>query len=409
MQRKQNILFIKFNATRNTVFFLTTVDVNVAGMETYYLAGSADDYEASVAELIGDNLVNTYPNIGFVKDLRHPCEWVEFRRIICDSRGFDIPGSSALIWRKNGRLIGNANDFKSFVKEKYAIEVQIDDAKMREIQKENSENAEKQTHEDSWTPLVGTYTKSWKDGTVFEGSWKDHKPKKGTLTFSDGSSYTGPLVDSRFHGSGLRKYANGAKFRGLFTKGLKEGIGKYQDADGNEYDGHYANDLCHGKGTRKWSSGRVYSGDWRENQATGSGTETIPTSEGLQLVYRGEFLRGLRHGRGGMTYPGGETYSGEWHEGLRHGTGSMTWSGQDELAFSGLFRRDAPAHGTLSFDGGDMTAAYPGEVPRGAPCPPLPSSPFHPPAQRAAARRAPRDPHEASPTARPAPRHGNNR
>jgi hypothetical protein len=334
-------------------------------METYFLAGSADDIEASVAEYIGDYLVKGHPKIGFVKDLRHPCEWKEFRKIICETRGFDKPGTAALIWRKNGLLIGTSTDFKSFVKEKYSVEVQIDETLMKAIQKENLETVEKASEEDSWTPLVGNYKKVWKDGTIFEGSWKDHKPKKGTLTFSDGSTYTGALVDSKFHGSALRKYADGSKFRGLYTMGMREGIGSYQDAEGNQYDGNYMNDKCHGKGTRKWASGRIYVGEWQENQATGAGTETIPIDGVGKLVYQGQFVNGLRHGRGAMSYPGGEKYDGEWHQGQRHGAGNMWWSGEKELSFTGVFRGDVPVHGTVRFDGGDMTAAYPGEV-RGA-------------------------------------------
>ena len=367
-------------------------------METYFLAGSADDYDAALAEYIGDYLVKRHPKVGFVKDLRHPCEWTDFRKSVCDSRGFDLPGTSPLIWRKTGLLIGTAQDFKKFVKEKYSIEVALDESLMRAIQKENQETAQKASEEDAWTPLVGSWRKVWKDGTIFDGTWKDHKPKKGTLTFSDTSTYTGTLVDSKFHGSGLRKYADGSKFRGLYTYGKREGIGSYQDADGNEYDGYYVNDKCHGKGTRKWASGRIYSGEWRENKASGSGSETIP-ADGGQLVYQGQFLDGKRHGRGSMKYPGGATYDGEWHEGRRHGAGNMSWGGDAELSFAGVFLDDAAAHGTLRFDGGDMTAAYPGEVwrmrgllMRGALMRVAPASPRAASAverQRRAARRAP--------------------
>eukprot|EP00292_Cryptomonas_paramecium_P010307 CAMPEP_0113670776 /NCGR_PEP_ID=MMETSP0038_2-20120614/5330_1 /TAXON_ID=2898 /ORGANISM="Cryptomonas paramecium" /LENGTH=261 /DNA_ID=CAMNT_0000586841 /DNA_START=39 /DNA_END=820 /DNA_ORIENTATION=+ /assembly_acc=CAM_ASM_000170 len=261
-------------------------------METYFLTGSADSFESAVAEYIGDYLVKAYPNICFVKDLRHPCEWSDFRRMICDSRGFDLPGNSPIVWRKSGHLIGSSDSFMVFAKEKYGVAIEINEELMRQIQQENLSNIETLSLQDTWTPLVGTFKKCWKDGVVFEGSWKDHKPKKGTITFADGSTYTGNLMDGKYHGSGFRKYADGSKFRGLFNEGKREGLGKFQDASGNEYEGYYANDLCHGKGTRKWASGRVYCGEWRANEATGVGWETVPAAGGAVERFEGGFLGG---------------------------------------------------------------------------------------------------------------------
>ena len=329
-------------------------------METFYVSGSAQDIDSARVEFICDYLVRLLPRLGLVKDLRHPCEWSEFRKYLVESRGFDHPGTSPLVWTGNGRLIGSASDFLQFVKEKYGVDVPIDETLISAIQRENLENALHLALEDSWTPRVGTYTKAWKDGMTFEGSWRDHKPKKGTITFPDGSTYTGSLLNGKFEGSGLRKYTDGSKFRGAFVNGLREGAGKWTDADGNEYDGKYWRDLCHGKGTRKWPNGRTYSGEWKENQATGLGTETNP--EGENLHYTGSFLNGQRDGDGVMKYVSGAVYEGKWKEGKRHGSGTMTWRPDKNLVFGGTFENDLPTYGQFTFVGANMTSAFPGEA-----------------------------------------------
>ena len=58
-----------------------------ARMETFMLAGCADDPEYAHAELIGDLISTKFSRVGFVKDMRHPCEWKEFRKQLVLKRG----------------------------------------------------------------------------------------------------------------------------------------------------------------------------------------------------------------------------------------------------------------------------------------------------------------------------------
>ena len=244
-------------------------------MEAFAVAGAADDPALAEAELLGDLLVKSFPRVGFAVDMRHPCEWPEFRAKLCRLHGFASPGVAAVVWRRDGRLVGTVADFVRAVKDAYDLELSPE---IRElipaITAENLVNAAQAAKEDAWTPYLGRARKEWIDGIVFEGIWKDHAPVKGAVKFPDGSTFEGSLKGGRFHGHGKRTFPDGGKFVGQFRAGRREGMGKYADAVGNEFDGDYSADTGHGKGTRRWPSGRQYTGDWNKNEATGHGMET---------------------------------------------------------------------------------------------------------------------------------------
>jgi hypothetical protein len=245
-------------------------------METFFVAGSAEDPAFAEAELLGDLLVKSFPRITFTKDMRHPCEWVEFRAKVCRLHGFHCPGSTILVWRRDGRLVGDLSDLRRVIKDTYNLEHNADPDLVKAIMAENSAAIAKMAETDKWTPILGKAKKVWKDGISFEGIWKDHKPTKGVVTFPDGSTYNGGLKDGLFHGHGKRCFANGGKFVGRFAEGSREGSGRYEDNAGNVYDGNYSRNACHSVGTRKWATGRNYTGIWNENEATGYGTEQVP-------------------------------------------------------------------------------------------------------------------------------------
>ena len=377
-------------------------------MEAFFVAGCAEDPDFAEAELLGDYLTKSFPRIGFTKDMRQACEWPEFRRKLNRLHGFACPGLSAVVWRRDGRLVGGTADFRRVLKDIYNLELEFDTDLITAITAENTEQAMKVRENDKWTPYIGKARKEWQDGTQFEGMWKDHQPVRGVVTFKDGSTYEGPLKDGKFHGHGKRQFTNGAKFAGSFAEGRRDGSGRYQDAEGNIYDGIYSSrpqlmqekpervmpgvsrqrpkTPCHGKGTRTWGSGRQYIGQWVNNEATGRGTETIPVRVPVAVrkpsleddeaqaeqpeeptefadgkrVYHGEFLNGRYHGDGLMEYENGDAYEGKWKDGHRHGPGIFTWAGT-ALTYDGIFDNDVPKYGMLRFPG-ELTCAFPGEV-----------------------------------------------
>ena len=323
-------------------------------MEAFFAAGCAEDLDFAEAELLGDYLTKCFPRVSFTKDMRHACEWPDFRQKLTQLHGFACPGTATVVWRRDGRLVGGTDDFKRILRDMYNLELDADRDLIAAITAENTELAAKASETDKWTPYIGKAAKKWQDGTTFEGTWKDHQPVRGAVTFPDGSKYEGPLKNGKFHGYGKRHFPNGAKFVGSFAEGRREGLGRYQDPEGNVYDGTYSarpqlmpekpervvpgaprhrpKTPCHGRGTRVWASGREYIGEWHNNEATGRGTETIPAKVPVPVpkppgdedepdkpaeptefvdgkrVYHGEFLNGSYHGDGLMEYENADAY-----------------------------------------------------------------------------------------------------
>jgi len=327
----------------------------VSEMESFFVAGSAEDPTFAEAEQLGEFLIKSLPRICFTKDMRHPSEWPEFRKKLTRLHGFACPGSAAVVWRRDGRLVGSTTDFKRVLKDMYNLELECDPDLIGSITSENKGQMIKAAEDSTWTPCVP-------DGTTFQGGLKGGK----------------------FHGHGRHLFPSGAKFVGMFAEGKREGSGRYKDAEGNIYDGNYSRGLCHGKGKRTWPSGREYVGNWAENEATGRGVETMlvrikiehlsapdqgedepdepPESkyEDGKRMYTGMFTKGRYHGDGFMEYENGDVYDGQWVNGLREGPGIFTWTGK-EMSFDGVFENDMPKTGLLRFDS-KITTAFPGEI-----------------------------------------------
>jgi len=120
--------------------------------------------------------------------------------------------------------------------------------------------------------------------------------KQETVSYKDGSTYTGQMSNGMRHGHGVRKSPNG------------------------EYEGQWEADLQHGKGVQKWSDGRKYEGQFESGKFSGEGRMIWSTQKGL-LVYDGQYKDDLKHGQGKFVWADGRTYEGEWCCGKRHGRG----------------------------------------------------------------------------------------
>jgi len=360
-------------------------------MEQYSIIGAAGDTEYVEGELLGDQLIAMFPKISFVKDMRHPCEWADYRRTETQKRGFQIPGAYPVVFRRDGRLVGktgSVEDFKNECKDMYGLELPPNPEMVAQVAAENMEFAEDEARSDKWKPACGRFKKIWSSGVSFEGMWRNHTPHRGTITYTDGSSFEGTLRDGVAHGQGVFRYADGAKFVGMFAMGKRMGMGKFVD-DENVYDGYYKDDKCHGKGLRTYKGGRTYSGDWEYNDATGKGVEIkpIPGSNTDCDKYDGEYIKGQRHGWGRMWYATGDVYEGEWEEGSREGFGEFDFflpqpvvPDTDEepieegaepapaaksiiqtMRYTGDFKQDRPVVGRLAFNDG-LTCPIPGEI-----------------------------------------------
>ena len=135
-------------------------------MDTYFIAGSAADPDFAKAELLVDKLIKAHLRIELVKDMRHPCEWQDFRQSIVQSRGFSSLGDKAIIWRKDGRLVGGINDFAHVLSNCYKLSLDVDNQLIADITAENlkvrvvagQQQSQTRRHADT-PPLLGCHNR----------------------------------------------------------------------------------------------------------------------------------------------------------------------------------------------------------------------------------------------------------
>ncbi|CRH01310.1 conserved Plasmodium protein, unknown function [Plasmodium relictum] len=166
-----------------------------------------------------------------------------------------------------------------------------------------------------------------------------------TVTLSDGSVYTGTMLDNKLHGRGVLKYVNGDVYEGEFSNGKKEGKGKWTDKEGNSYDGYWKEDRKHGEGVYKTFDGLIFEGSFNNNKKEGKATITTPektkyicTFENDEEVGEAEFffangdhaLGFIKDGNldknGRYEFKNGDIYVGNFKNGLFHGKGYYKWN-----------------------------------------------------------------------------------
>lgn len=101
-------------------------------------------------------------------------------------------------------------------------------------------------------------------GVVKEGFWSMDEPLDGewTISFPDGSKFTGACVKGRPHGRGVCKYANG-----------------------DLYDGQWAGGKRHGLGTGFFGNGESFVGEWENNHVALNGKGRLTLADGTVHVY----------------------------------------------------------------------------------------------------------------------------
>lgn len=181
----------------------------------------------------------------------------------------------------------------------------------------------------------GTYAVEGK--YTFVGTFKEgRKHGMGKLTNVDGSSYDGGWADDRKEGQGIWIGVEGDTYEGHWHSDKRFGRGKFTDKNGSIYDGEWVNDHREGKGTITFPNGSKYSGNWVSDKRHGRG---VYTSADEKTKYAGEWMSDFRHGNGVLTDATG-TYEGEWKDDKRHGQGK--WVIKDGVVFEGKFAHDIP-------------------------------------------------------------------
>ena len=168
-----------------------------------------------------------------------------------------------------------------------------------------------------------------------------------TITYKDGSTYAGDVVNGQSHGQGTLLYFTGDKYVGEFKNGKPHGQGTLTWAKGEKAVGEFKNGQPHGQVTYTEPKGDLYVGEFRNGKQHGYGTYIFPDGSN----YEGEWKEGLHHGKGTLNYADGSNYEGEWKEGLHHGKGERNFA--DGGKYIGEWKRHkAEGQGTRSLASG---------------------------------------------------------
>ena len=137
-------------------------------------------------------------------------------------------------------------------------------------------------------------------------------------TYKDGSKYEGNFKDGKKHGIGRYTYTNGS-YVGEFKDDKMHGNGTFRTYDGLKaikYVGEFKDDKMHGNGTYtigdvfNSSSISKYVGEFKDDMPDGKATFTT-----LDGIYVGEFKNGTFNGHGTYTFVDGRKYVGDWKDG----------------------------------------------------------------------------------------------
>ena len=187
------------------------------------------------------------------------------------------------------------------------------------------------------------------DNGDYVGTMKNGMMHKGTLTFTNGTIYTGEFKNNLEHGQGETKYYNGNNYKGEYRNGQRNGVGTMKYTDGSIYMGEWVHDNRNGHGIRVYADGGVYNGNWVDDLRNGQGE--LRYADGA--IYIGGWLNGKRNGVGTMTYANGDIYRGSWKDDKMHGVGTMAYVNGD--TYRGGDWKDDKMHGvgTITYANGD--------------------------------------------------------
>lgn len=151
--------------------------------------------------------------------------------------------------------------------------------------------------------------------TSEEGERKRGTPGADSAAGGDVRSPVGPVEDAQ-----TVTYEDGSTYTGQVLNGKRCGQGTWQSRAGL-YEGQWQGDMQHGTGHQTWSDGRVYDGQFDSGKFSGLGRMVWHTQKGL-LTYEGQYKDDLKHGTGKFVWADGRIYDGAWYAGKRHGRGT---------------------------------------------------------------------------------------
>jgi hypothetical protein len=182
---------------------------------------------------------------------------------------------------------------------------------------------------------VGAYT--FRDGSQYEGEWRDGCMHGRGRWEMFGNVYEGDFETNQRHGNGTLTYVTGQRYEGQWADDRPHGVGKLTLPDGTQYEGGMRDGLRHGTGTLRFRNGDRYEGEFELNSPHGTGTFESP---GRRQRYTGAFRCGLPHGTGTLHNDMADAvYAGQFEDGLRSGEGNLTLRRQG-ISYSGQWQVD---------------------------------------------------------------------
>ena len=169
------------------------------------------------------------------------------------------------------------------------------------------------------------------------------------IQYSKQLKYKGTWKNGLFHGKGTLKYSNGSTYTGEFFEGSKNGNGHYISSEGYEYVGDWLSGKQTGKAQVNYKNGDLYTGNVKNGLRHGQG-ELFQVSSSRN--YKGQWNADTLHGEMEITDPNW-TFHGSIQ--VSTGTGSGTFNYKDGSKYSGdivAFKREG--EGTLTFKSGEI-------------------------------------------------------
>lgn len=163
-----------------------------------------------------------------------------------------------------------------------------------------------------------------------------------TVTYSDGSSYSGEMKGLLKSGKGRMDYGNGDIYEGQWDGDLMNGTGKYSFNNGDVYEGEFKNSKKDGHGVYTYHNGSVFEGNFSEGLRQGEGTMKSVVNGELNAfdTYVGTYDKEKKSGHGVYTWANGDSYEGEYKDDVCSGHGVMRWA--NGQVYEGEFADNAP-------------------------------------------------------------------
>ena len=172
----------------------------------------------------------------------------------------------------------------------------------------------------------GAYT--YANGDCLEGVFKEDALEGWACADLHGTDETEQIRDWEWE-EPFQVPDRGAK---AFEQGRSNGIVDLVHANGDRYKGGMTDGVRNGYGVLSTWDGKTYKGNWAMGEQSGYGT--LELADGT--LYRGHFKSGVYDGYGKIAYPDGNAYDGGWKQGRPEGYGKYTEANGN--AFYGMWQ-----------------------------------------------------------------------